>query len=217
VLTPEAEAIGAVNTASHTHHQCGRSSHPSWRRHGLDRYLRPRQGSPAAVLAKDQELSRHRRRMYGGRCDLCPVRSRCIAYLPVQLDQAERGRTGPCLPRFSRRIARHPRRDVHTGTPAKHHRIQGSSIGNDDRNAADSLFLPSTLFSADADVVVDMAYRPAETPLLRLAKTTAAASASPDQKWSSVMGIKVLSSRDMNSSSCGREGSYRGVEPRLDP
>ena len=35
----------------------------------------------------------------------------------------------------------------------------------------DTLFLPSSLFSADAGVVVDMAYKLAETPLLRLAKT----------------------------------------------
>ena len=61
--------------------------------------------------------------------------------------------------------------------------------------AADALFLPPTLFSADAGVVVDMAYRPAETPLLRLAK---AASASPDRKWSSVMGIEVLLEQGYN-------------------
>ena len=54
--------------------------------------------------------------------------------------------------------------------------------------AADSLFLPSSLFSADGGVVVDMAYRPAETPLLKLAKTAASAG----RKWSPVMGIEVL-------------------------
>jgi pentafunctional AROM polypeptide len=51
---------------------------------------------------------------------------------------------------------------------------------------ADALFLPSSLFSADAGVVVDMAYRPAETPLLRLAAEAGR------KKWSSVMGIEVL-------------------------
>ena len=50
-----------------------------------------------------------------------------------------------------------------------------------------ALFLPSSLFSAGAGVVVDMAYKPAETPLLRLAKTVPAI-----RKWNSVMGIEVL-------------------------
>ena len=50
----------------------------------------------------------------------------------------------------------------------------------------DALFLPSSLFSADAGVVVDMAYKPAETSLLRLCKTVAGG------KWHSVMGIEVL-------------------------
>jgi pentafunctional AROM polypeptide len=54
-------------------------------------------------------------------------------------------------------------------------------------NVPDALFLPSSLFSADAGVVVDMAYKPAETPLLKLAKT-----ATPVGKWRSVMGIEVL-------------------------
>ena len=52
-------------------------------------------------------------------------------------------------------------------------------------NVPDALFLPSSLFSADAGVVVDMAYKPAETPLLKLAKTATG-------KWHSVMGIEVL-------------------------
>ncbi|KAI0251026.1 EPSP synthase-domain-containing protein [Lactifluus subvellereus] len=50
-----------------------------------------------------------------------------------------------------------------------------------------ALFLPSSLFSAEAGVVVDMAYKPAETPLLRLAKAVPAI-----RKWHSVMGIEVL-------------------------
>lgn len=65
-----------------------------------------------------------------------------------------------------------------------------ASATTTEKGVADSLFLPSSLFSADAGVVVDMAYRPAETPLLKLAKTAAAASAG--RKWSSVMGIEVL-------------------------
>jgi pentafunctional AROM polypeptide len=68
--------------------------------------------------------------------------------------------------------------------------VPASATTTEKGTVADSLFLPSSLFSADAGVVVDMAYRPAETPLLRLAKTTAGASAS--RKWSSVMGIEVL-------------------------
>jgi pentafunctional AROM polypeptide len=52
-------------------------------------------------------------------------------------------------------------------------------------NVPGALFLPSSLFSADAGVVVDMAYKPAETPLLKLAKTATG-------KWHSVMGIEVL-------------------------
>ena len=59
-----------------------------------------------------------------------------------------------------------------------------------EKGVVDALFLPSSLFSADAGVVVDMAYRPAETPLLRLAKTVAALA--PGRKWSSVTGIEVL-------------------------
>jgi pentafunctional AROM polypeptide len=50
----------------------------------------------------------------------------------------------------------------------------------------DVLFLPSFLFSADAGVVVDMAHKPAETPVLRLARTEAAG------KWHSAMRIEVL-------------------------
>jgi pentafunctional AROM polypeptide len=53
-------------------------------------------------------------------------------------------------------------------------------LGRDDDGRA----LP--LSSADVGVVVDMAYKPAETPLLRLAKTVAAG------KWHSAMGIELL-------------------------
>jgi pentafunctional AROM polypeptide len=57
-----------------------------------------------------------------------------------------------------------------------------------EEHVPDALFLPSSLFSADVGVVVDMAYKPAETPLLRLAKTATGAVG----KWHSVMGIEVL-------------------------
>jgi pentafunctional AROM polypeptide len=53
-------------------------------------------------------------------------------------------------------------------------------------SADTALFLPSSLFSADAGVVVDMAYRPAETPLLKLAAEAGR------KKWNSVKGIEVL-------------------------
>ena len=48
------------------------------------------------------------------------------------------------------------------------------------------LFIPSTLFSAESGVVVDMAYRPAETPLLKLARNVAGA------RWKTVQGLEVL-------------------------
>ncbi|KAH0828650.1 hypothetical protein J3R83DRAFT_3012 [Lanmaoa asiatica] len=45
--------------------------------------------------------------------------------------------------------------------------------------------LPTTLFTASTGVVVDMAYKPAETPLLRLAAETATG-------WARVRGVEVL-------------------------
>ena len=63
-----------------------------------------------------------------------------------------------------------------------------ASATTTEKGVADALFLPSSLFSADAGVVVDMAYRPAETPLLKLAKTAAPAG----REWHSVAGIEVL-------------------------
>jgi len=45
-----------------------------------------------------------------------------------------------------------------------------------EEHVLDALFLPSSLFSVDVGIVVDMAYKPAEMPLLRLAKTMAGAS-----------------------------------------
>ncbi len=67
--------------------------------------------------------------------------------------------------------------------------VPASATTTTEKGVGDALFLPSSLFSADFGVVVDMAYRPAETPLLTLAKTT---TASVGRKWSSVMGIEVL-------------------------
>jgi len=61
-----------------------------------------------------------------------------------------------------------------------------ASATTTEEHVADALFLPSSLFSADAGVVADMAYKPTETPLLRLAKTVVGG------KWHSVMGIEVL-------------------------
>jgi pentafunctional AROM polypeptide len=61
-----------------------------------------------------------------------------------------------------------------------------ASAKTTEEHVPDALSLPSSLFSADVGVVVDMAYKPAKTPLLTLAKTVAAG------KWHSVMGIEVL-------------------------
>lgn len=48
-----------------------------------------------------------------------------------------------------------------------------------------SIQLPTTLFGASTGVVVDMAYKPAETPLLRLAAETGTG-------WARVRGVEVL-------------------------
>jgi pentafunctional AROM polypeptide len=62
-----------------------------------------------------------------------------------------------------------------------------SSAMTIEEDTPNALLLPSSLFSAEAGVVIDMAYKPAETPLLKLAKTIPAI-----RKWHSVMGIEVL-------------------------
>ena len=55
-----------------------------------------------------------------------------------------------------------------------------------DASAAGAIVLPQSLFSAPTGgVVVDMAYKPAETPLLALAKTASS-------KWQTVKGVEVL-------------------------
>jgi len=69
----------------------------------------------------------------------------------------------------------------------------------------DALFLPLSLFSADGGVVVDMAYRPAETPLLRLAKTVAGG------RWHSVMGIEVFLERGYRQFELWREEGALGA------
>ncbi|KAF8443895.1 aromatic amino acid family biosynthesis-like protein [Boletus edulis BED1] len=48
-----------------------------------------------------------------------------------------------------------------------------------------AMYLPTMLFTAPTGVVVDMAYKPAETPLLRLAAETAPG-------WARVRGVEVL-------------------------
>ena len=81
-----------------------------------------------------------------------------------------------------------------------------ASATTTEEHVPDALFLPSSLFSVDVGVVMDMAYNPAETPLLRLAKTVAGG------KWHSVMGIEVLlSSRAAGHLSCGPEGGALGA------
>ena len=68
-----------------------------------------------------------------------------------------------------------------------------------------ALFLPSSLFSVDVSVVVDMAYKLAETPLLRLVKTVVAG------RWHSVMGIEVLLEQGYRQFELGREGGALGA------
>ncbi|KAI8973099.1 aromatic amino acid family biosynthesis-like protein [Trametes punicea] len=55
-----------------------------------------------------------------------------------------------------------------------------------DAFATDALYLPSSLFAASVGgVVIDMAYKPAETPLLALATNVG-------KNWRTVMGLEVL-------------------------
>lgn len=53
-----------------------------------------------------------------------------------------------------------------------------------DSAATNALVLSPSLFHPEGGVVVDMAYKPAETPLLALAKK--------EQSWKAVMGVEVL-------------------------
>ncbi|KAI0777441.1 aromatic amino acid family biosynthesis-like protein [Trametes elegans] len=61
-----------------------------------------------------------------------------------------------------------------------------ASATTQDRFATDALYLPTSLFAAPTGgVVVDMAYKPAETPLLALATNVG-------KGWRTVMGVEVL-------------------------
>jgi pentafunctional AROM polypeptide len=66
--------------------------------------------------------------------------------------------------------------------------VPASAITTNDGNA-DAVFLPRTLFSgnfaSEEGIVLDMAYKPAETPLLALAK-------SAGKNWITVPGLEVL-------------------------
>ena len=54
-----------------------------------------------------------------------------------------------------------------------------------EQNVTGSVYLPESIFEAHSGVVVDMAYKPAETPLLTLAKMVG-------KGWQSVRGVEVL-------------------------
>ena len=54
-----------------------------------------------------------------------------------------------------------------------------------EQNVTGSVYLPESIFEAHSGVVVDMAYKPAETPLLALAKVVG-------KGWQSVRGVEVL-------------------------
>lgn len=54
-----------------------------------------------------------------------------------------------------------------------------------ERDVTGSVYLPESIFEAYSGIVVDMAYKPAETPLLTLAKAAG-------KGWESVRGVEVL-------------------------
>jgi len=54
-----------------------------------------------------------------------------------------------------------------------------------EQDVTGSVYLPESIFEAHSGVVVDMAYKPAETPFLALAKTVG-------KGWQSVRGVEVL-------------------------
>jgi pentafunctional AROM polypeptide len=54
-----------------------------------------------------------------------------------------------------------------------------------EQDTTGSVYLPESIFEAHSGIVVDMAYKPAETPLLALAKTVG-------KGWQSVKGVEVL-------------------------
>lgn len=64
--------------------------------------------------------------------------------------------------------------------------VPASATTIDSNSDQTAVFLPSTLFQGDGPgVVVDMAYKPAETPLLALAKSSG-------KNWATVPGVEVL-------------------------
>ncbi|KAF8263666.1 hypothetical protein EI94DRAFT_1703827 [Lactarius quietus] len=74
------------------------------------------------------------------------------------------------------------------GIPERHCVYRAGIVTMTDEGVSNGLFLPSTIFSVEAGVVIDMAYEPAETPLLKLAKTTIPANLT----WHTVAGIEVF-------------------------
>ncbi|KDR79171.1 hypothetical protein GALMADRAFT_62938 [Galerina marginata CBS 339.88] len=72
--------------------------------------------------------------------------------------------------------------------PASATAVAAEDGGRQDGSAAAAMVLPNELFAyrAGPAVVVDMAYRPAETPLLRLAKGVVGG------QWAAVPGLEVL-------------------------
>ena len=67
-----------------------------------------------------------------------------------------------------------------------------------EEHVLDALFLPSSIFSADGSVVVDMAHKPAETPPLGLAKAVTGG------KGHCVMGTEVLLEQGYRQFELGR-------------
>jgi len=70
-----------------------------------------------------------------------------------------------------------------------------------EEHVLDALFLPLSIFSADGSVIVDMAYKPAETPPLGLAKAVTPVMGG---KGYCVMGIKVLLKQGYRQFELGR-------------
>ncbi|EPQ51509.1 Pentafunctional AroM protein [Gloeophyllum trabeum ATCC 11539] len=54
-------------------------------------------------------------------------------------------------------------------------------------SSSEGLYLPSAIFAPEGGVVIDMAYKPAMTPLLTLAASTPSG-----KKWNAVKGVEVL-------------------------
>jgi len=53
------------------------------------------------------------------------------------------------------------------------------------KDVKDAIHLPSTLFASSSGVVIDMAYKPSATPLLKLARST-------NSSWTAVTGLSIL-------------------------